>query len=146
MRRTLAILATGGIICAIATPASADPFLSVTANHLGGGVMQYTLNANNDLGGGMSVVITAAGNIVQLLSTFQVPETAFPDGGSDSKSQADAADNFGATFGLPNETYNAFNGDGGLDDDPPNLGPSRRLLCGGIGSERFGAPFLLYAA
>ena len=58
MKRAVAVLAVLSAALILTTPASAVPFLSVTADHLGGGLIQYTLNANNNLGGAIAVQIT----------------------------------------------------------------------------------------
>ena len=70
--------------------------LQVTANHLGGGLVQYTLNVNNDLGGNSAVQISASGNINQIATIF-FPD-AFPNGGASLQSNADLAQGFGRKY------------------------------------------------
>lgn len=71
----------------LAESAAATPILQVTADHLGGGLIQYTINLNNDLGGDSAVQISASGNI------NQVPSLSFP-GGVSLQSDADVAQMF----------------------------------------------------
>lgn len=57
--------------------ALATPHLDVSAQHLGGGLVQYTLAGINDLGGALAIQMTASGNINQI----DTDEVGFdPDG------------------------------------------------------------------
>ena len=65
MTRIMGLFAVLGAALILTTPAWGDPHIHVTANHLGGGVIQYTIDAHNDLGGSSAVQITAVGKACQ---------------------------------------------------------------------------------
>ena len=64
--------------------------LDVTAVHLGGGLIQYTLEIVNELGGNVAAQVSAQGNINQVISAFF--------GDVDIQSNADIADGFDAIY------------------------------------------------
>ena len=59
MKRIFADLAVLSAALVLTTPALAVPTLTVTADHLGNGLIQYTLTGNNDLGGAVAVEVQA---------------------------------------------------------------------------------------
>ena len=73
-------------------PASLD----VTAVHLGGGLIQYTLGVVNEQGGGITVQATASGNIQQIPALF-FPDSP-PDGGADVLTQVTLAQDFDPAY------------------------------------------------
>ena len=66
MKRIVALLAVMSTALLLTTPVMAVPTLSVTADHLGNGLIQYTLTGNNDLGGSVAIEVqaTALGGLV----------------------------------------------------------------------------------
>ncbi len=69
-------------LLAFTKSASAVPMLTVTADHLGSGLIQYTLTGVNDLGGAVAVQITATTpHTINQIPTFFFPDAA-PDGGA----------------------------------------------------------------
>ena len=89
------ILSFGALFIAavVVQPARAIPQLVVTANHLGGGLVQYTLEIDNtDPGGNVAIQISVTGSIHQVPSAF-FPD-APPNGGVDLATQADTSDMF----------------------------------------------------
>ena len=66
MKKSLVVSTLVGMVLFTVQTASATPFLDVTADHLGGGYVQYTLSIDNDLGGNVSVQLTVTGGPGQI--------------------------------------------------------------------------------
>ena len=138
--RTLIAFLIAALIMATPTLAGhlADPHLHVTAIHLGGGLIQYTVEHNNPLGGATAVEITAVGNFNQIDATvptfaggagFLAPVSNFSLAGA-----ADFFDvNYMAANGLATDSY--------YDDTdlstagPPFVEPGQPWLGGTEGGE-----------
>ncbi len=130
MKWSLVGLVVSGLIALAGRPALAGPSLAVTADHLGGGYIQYTFNVDNDLGGNMYVQMSAVGG------TGQINQIASPGlGDIDLLSMADVADAFDTDY----QTGGGKDADSWWNDEaftflgPPFGGPQG----GGVGSNLF---------
>ena len=91
MKKSLVVSTLVGMVLFTVQTASATPFLDVTADHLGGGYVQYTLSIDNDLGGNVSVQLSVTGG------PGQINQVASILGDIDQLSYAITADGLGAT-------------------------------------------------
>ena len=58
MRKLFGLVAALGLALTTGTSASATPMLGVSATHLGGGLIQYTIDFVNNLGGAVAAQLT----------------------------------------------------------------------------------------
>lgn len=113
MYRVLARLAVLSAALIMATPCLADPqpnpHVDVSAIHLGGGQIQYTILLNNPSGGSAGANVTAVGNFNQIDTTANFLRLLEP-GPVDTFFEANLATAFdplvyGAANGLVNDSY-----------------------------------------